>query len=168
MNLLKGSAALKIVSLLVALLTYVYISNEIRNKEKANSADASYKLIKLTAKKLPVKVRVEAVLPEGYRILRDQITASPSQLAVIGPEALLEDALEAETAIVDVSEYTKSVTKQVPLESVAGVHLVGPPYLMDVFIPIEKLPEPDKVVETPETESAPELLPEASVSPATA
>jgi hypothetical protein len=57
---------------------------------------------------------------------------------VIGPEALLEEADTAETALVDVSENTKSVTKKIPLESVSGIHLAGEPYIIEATVPIEK------------------------------
>jgi hypothetical protein len=139
MNLLKGSALLKLAALVVALLAYYYIHNEIYNTEKNNSSDASYKLIKLTAKTLPVKVRLETTPPDGYRILEDGVTVAPSQVTVIGPEALLENAWTAETALVDVSENTKTVEKHIPLESVAGIHIVGDPYKVTVSVPIEKI-----------------------------
>ena len=141
MNLLKGSWALKLAALVVALITYYYIHNEIYNTEKNNTTDSSYKLIKLTAKNLPVKVRLETTPPDGYRIVEDQVTVLPSELVVIGPEALLENAWNAETSIVDISESTKPVSKKIPIESVAGIHVVGQPYLVDVSVPIEKIPE---------------------------
>ncbi len=144
MNLLKGSWMLKIAAFFVAILTYHYISTEIATTERQNSNDASYKLIKLTAKSLPVKVRLETTPPEGYRIVEEGVMVQPSQVIVIGPEALLENAWNAETAIVDLSESTKSVTKRIPLESVGGIHLVGEPYQLDVTIPIEKqMPDPE-------------------------
>jgi len=157
MNLLKGSALLKLAALVVAVLTYSYIHNEIYNTQKNNSADASYKLIKLTAKNLPVKVRLETTPPEGYRILENQVTSMPAMVTAIAPEALLENAWDAQTAMVDVSEYTKTVTKHVPLESVAGIHLVGEPYTMEVTIPIEKIPEPpaQDTTSTPEQNAPP-------------
>ncbi len=142
MNLLKGSWMLKIAAFFVAVLTYHYISTEIATNERQNSNDESYKLIKLTAKSLPVKVRLETTPPEGYRIVEEGVVVQPGQVIVIGPEALLENAWNAETAIVDLSESTKSITKRIPLESVGGIHLVGEPYQLDVTIPIEKqLPE---------------------------
>ena len=143
MNLLKGSWVLKLAALVVALITYYYIHNEIYNT-KNNAADPSYKLIKLTAKNLPIKVRLETAPPDGYRIIEDQVTVSPEQVVVIGPEALLENAWNAETSIVDVSESTKPVSKRVPIESVAGIHVVGQPYNVDVSVPIEKIPQPDQ------------------------
>ncbi len=144
MNLLKGSWVLKVAAFFVAILTYHYISTEIATTERQNSNDASYKLIKLTAKSLPVKVRLETTPPEGYRIVEEGVMVQPSQVIVIGPEALLENAWNAETAIVDLSESTKSMIKRIPLESVGGIHLVGEPYQLDVTIPIEKqLPEPE-------------------------
>ena len=93
---------------------------------------------KRTAKKLPVKARLATAPPEGHQVLMDQIAAVPAQVIVIGPEALLEEAETAETALIDVSENTRTVTKKIPLESVAGIHLAGEPYQVEVTVPIEK------------------------------
>jgi len=170
MNLLKGSFFLKFAAFVVAVLTYFYIHNEIRSIEEQNAADPSYKLIKLTAKSVPVKVRLNPVVPTGYRALQDQMTVSPQMITVIGPEALFEDAQGAETSRVDVSEYTKTVTKRVPLESVSGIHVVGEPMTVDVTIPIEKIPVPEdeKPVEAPAEEPAAPPSPDAGTASAPA
>lgn len=144
MNLLKGSAFLKIAALVAALLTYVYIQNEIRNTSRHNSYDASYKLLKLTAKTLPVEPRLGVAAAEGHWILEHEVSVSPALVTVIGPEVMLQDAESAQTSLLDVSEYTREVTKQVPLESVAGIHLTGEPYMISVTVPIEKILVPDE------------------------
>ena len=142
MNLLKGSWVLKLAALISAVLTYFYINSEITTAEKEKKvSDPSYKLIKLTAKDLPVKVRLATAPPDGYRILADQVSTQPSHVVVVGPEALLEEASVAETALIDISENTKTTTKKIPLESVAGIPLAGTPYVIDVTVPIEKLEE---------------------------
>ena len=155
MSLLKGSGVLKLAAFVVAVMSYIYIHNEITNTEKKNTADASYKLIKLTAKTLPVKVRLETVPPDGYRIVEDKVAVMPAQVTVIGPEVLLENAQNAETAIVDVSENTKTINKRIPLESVAGIPLTGEPTNVDIIVPIEKLPEPEAPAAAPATAPAP-------------
>ena len=142
MNLLKGSAFLKIMALVVAIPAYFYIKSEITRTEQKNVSDPSYKLIKLTAKSLPVKVRLETSAPEGYRVVDDKVSASPDHIVVIGPEALLESAQTAETGIVDVSETTKTINKKIPIESVAGIHLAGQSYTVDVTVPVEKIEKP--------------------------
>jgi len=142
MNLLKGSWILKLAALISAVLTYFYINGEIHNAEKEKTvSDPSYKLIKLTAKNLPVNVRLATAPPDGYRLLADQVSTQPSRVIVVGPEALLEEASIAETALVDVSENTKTTTKKIPLESVAGIPLSGTPYTVEVTIPLEKIEE---------------------------
>ncbi len=152
MKLLKGTFFLKVGALFVAMMTYFYVQSEIQNAERKDQAsDPSYKLIRLTAKSLPVKIRLETVPPEGYRISEDKVTVKPSRITVIGPEALLEEAQTAETAIIDVSDNTKTVVKNIPIETVAGVHIAGQPYLLEVTVPIEKIPEP----EPPPAEVAP-------------
>ena len=130
---------MKLAALVFAVVSYFYIHNEIQNNDKDKRfSDPSYKLIKLTAKSLPVKLRLDTAPPDGYKILQDKISVLPDRLIVIGPEALLEDARSAETSIVDISESTKTAVRRVPLENVAGIHLAGEPYYVSVTVPIEK------------------------------
>lgn len=148
MNLLKGSWVLKLAALIAAALTYFYINGEITTIENEKKVlDPSYKLIKLTTKNIPVKVRIATVPPKGYRVLEDQVTPQPLQVVVVGPEALLDEASTAETALVDVSENTKTMTRKIPLESVAGIHMSGTPYLVDVTVPIERIEEEQPAAE---------------------
>ncbi len=148
MNLLKGSWALKIAALISAILTYFYIMGEINSTEKEKKvSDPSYKLIKLTAKDLPVKVRLATAPPDGYKLLADEVSTNPARVVVVGPEALLEEASVAETALVDISENTKTTTRKIPLESVAGIPLAGSPYTVDVTVPLEKIVEKPPVEE---------------------
>jgi YbbR domain-containing protein len=126
-------------SLLLAAITFGYLNQKIH--EKAAPQDPSYKLIKLTAKTVPIRVRIASAPPEGYRLIQERITVNPDKVTVIGPEALLEQASFAETAIVDISQTTHKVTKSLPLESVAGVHLGGEPFIVAVTVPIDKLEE---------------------------
>ena len=139
MKLLKGTLILKIAALICAIVTYLFISNELANETQSRAADPSYKLIKLTAKSLPVKVRFASEPPAGYQLLMDGVKTEPAKVTVIGPEALLDDAFNAETSLIDLSENTTTVTKKVPLESVAGTHLTGESYLVEVIIPIQKI-----------------------------
>lgn len=150
MKLLRGSLFLKLAALVFAVVSYFYIHNEIQTSEKDKKiSDPSYKLIKLTAKSLPVKLRIGTAPPEGYKIVESKAAVSPDRLIVIGPEALLEEALSVETSIVDISESTKTAVRRVPLENVAGIHLAGEPYLVNVTIPIEK------ITPAPEAEASP-------------
>ena len=137
--MLKGSTFFKIFALAAALVTYFYIHNEIQIAEKKEVTDPSYELIKLTAKNLAVNVRLESTPPEGYRVIESGVKTAPGHILVIGPEAMLEHAQTAETGIVDIAESTKTMTRRIPIESVAGVHLTGEPYLVDVTVPIEKI-----------------------------
>lgn len=137
MKLLKGSLLLKGLALISAIMTYVFIHNEMYNIRTASS-DPSYKLLKITAKSLPVKVRLGTDPPEGYQILEDQVFVRPTHIMVVGPEALLDEASNAETALIDVSENTKTVVKRIPIESVAGTHVSGSSYTVEVTVPIKK------------------------------
>src|SRR5688572_24132269 len=100
MKLLKGPLFLKVLALASAIITYYYIHNEMY-QIKRPPTDPSYRLIKLTAKKLPLKVRLATEPPEGYEIEEAGVKANPTHIIVIGPEALLDESSSAETALVD-------------------------------------------------------------------
>ncbi len=134
----KNDWLLAIVALFLSVMTYHYVRDNIRRAESKNY-DPSYELIKLTAKSVPIKVRIASLPPEGYRLIEAKIEKNPESLVVIGPEALLEKASSAETAILDISQTTKRVVKRVPIESVAGIHLAGEDYTIEVVLPIEKI-----------------------------
>ena len=134
----KREVGLLLISLVLAIVTYLYVRDSIRRNE-TKSHDPSYKLIKLTAKSVPVKVRFTSKPPEGYRLVQEMVTVNPSRIVVIGPEALLEGASSAETAIMDISQSTKKIIKSIPVESVSGIHLAGEPYSVEVVVPIEQL-----------------------------
>ncbi len=136
MNIFKGWKII-LIAFVLAVLSYWYISNQIYKSEE-KMIDPSYKLIKLTAKDITVKVRLSASPPEGYQIVAGGVKAEPEKIVVIGPEALLESTTSAETALVDVSDYTKDLLKNIPLENVAGIHLTGDPYFVKVTVPIKK------------------------------
>ena len=142
MNLLKGSLILKFLALVSAIVTYTYIHNELYQIKSEITPDQSYRLLKPTAKTLPINVRLATEPPEGYAIVESEVRSVPSHIIVIGPEALLDDASAAETALVDVGDNTRTVKKKIPLESVAGTHLSGDPYFVEVTVPIHKIETP--------------------------
>lgn len=141
MKLLKGPFVLKVVALACAVVTYFYIYNELY-REKFKAPDPSYKLIKLTAKSLPVKERFASAPPVGYRLVLEDVKVSPNRVTVIGPEALLDEASRVETSFIDLSENTQSGVKKIPLENVAGIHLAGDPQMVEVTVVIRKIEEP--------------------------
>jgi YbbR domain-containing protein len=134
----KNDWLLGIIALFLAVITYYYVLEGIHRAEM-KTYDPSYELIKLTAKTVPIKVRFASNPPEGYRLIPAKVDISPPTLVVIGPEAILEKASSAETAIIDISQTTKKTVKRIPIESVAGFHLSGEDYYVDVVIPIEKI-----------------------------
>jgi YbbR domain-containing protein len=134
----KQNRWLLVIALALALMTYYYVNDALKHSSGAPS-DPSYRLIKLTAKTVPVKVRFASTPPEGYRLLTERVKVVPEQITLVGPEALLEETSSAETAILDISQTTRQINKVIPLESVAGIHLTGESYLVEVTVPIEKL-----------------------------
>jgi len=134
----KKNRPILVIALILAVITYSYVNHAIRRGAQ-QFQDPSYRLIKLTAKTVPVKVRFASSPPEGYRLLTERVKVTPSQITIIGPEALLDETSSAETAILDISQTTRKITKAIPLESVAGIHLSGKPQIVEVTVPIERL-----------------------------
>lgn len=129
---------LMIIALVLACFTYVYINDSLK-KTESRPPDASYRLIKMTAKSVPVKVRFSSSPPQGFKLIPERVTVQPEKITLIGPEALLEETIFAETSIIDTSQATKKFAKAVQLESVGGYQLYGEPYMVEVTVPIDKL-----------------------------
>lgn len=134
----KPEKRLVLVALALAAISYFYMNYSLKS-DKVRIQDQSYKLLRMTAKRVPVKVRFASTPPQGYRLDLDRVVTIPKDVMIIGPDALLSEKVSAETAIIDVSQTTRKITKAIPLESVAGIHLAGEPSLVEVVIPVEKL-----------------------------
>jgi hypothetical protein len=134
----KPEKRLIAIALALAMISYFYMNYSLKS-DKSRIQDQSYKLLRMTAKRVPVKVRFAATPPQGYRLDIDRVVTNPKEVMIIGPDALLSEKVSAETAIIDVSQTTRKTTKAIPLESVAGIHLAGEPNLVEVTIPVEKL-----------------------------
>lgn len=138
----KQDRGLWVIALALAIITYSYANQSIQ-KSKIKLTDPSYKLLKLTAKTVPITVRFASTPPEGYKLLTGRVSTTPETVTLIGPEALLDETDRADTAIIDISQSTKKTIRVVPIETVAGLKIGGDPILIEVSIPIEKIEIPN-------------------------
>lgn len=137
----KQDRGLWVIALALAIITYSYVNQSIQ-KSKIRTTDPSYKLIKLSAKTVPVTVRFASAPPEGYKLLTNRVSKTPETVTLIGPEALLDETQSADTAIIDISQNTKKTIRVVPIETVAGLKIGGDPIMIEVTVPIEKIEIP--------------------------
>ncbi len=140
-----NNIGLKILSLILAVITWFYINYELTKmrveEEKAIISMLQYDVV---SKRLPIQLTIVGKMREGYMLLKDNITIEPESYVVIGPEKILEDVAVVKTLPVDITEYTKDVTKQIGLAPIArGIKLDDE--FVKIYIPIIKIKnQPDE------------------------
>lgn len=135
--------ALKILSLILALLVWFYIVNELA-KGSLEELQLLHKILPtegLIAKKLAIKPVFVGNPRWGYKINRDQSVVTPEYCIVVGARAVLEKIKFAYTTPIDVKKSTKTFTIQAPLSPVApGVYIEET--LAQVTVSVEKETQP--------------------------
>lgn len=101
------------------LVTYRFFSDNIRLPigVKVLSINPASILIKLEYQKrrdVPVKVELRGAPPEGYRIVRAEVT--PNVVRIKGAETRIDSITEVPTLPIDVSQLRQSVDREVPLD----------------------------------------------------
>ncbi len=102
-----------------ALVTYRFFSDNIRVPigVKVLSIHPPAILLKLEPLKrleVPVKVELRGVPPEGYRIVRTEIT--PNRVRIKGAESRVDSVTELLTVPIDVSSLKKNLEKEVSID----------------------------------------------------
>ena len=130
---------LKVLSLILALLVWFYIVNEL-NRGSLEELQLLHKIIPtegLIAKKLNIRPVFSGNPHWGYRIVRDQVAVIPEYCMVVGPRTTLEKLNFAYTIPVEVKRAVKTFTTSATLSPVApGVYMEET--LVQVIVPIEK------------------------------
>jgi len=133
-----NNIGLKVLSLALAVSTWFYINKElekVRNEEER--AIFSMLNYEVAAKRLPIKLTLVGKPPEGYSLDSENLTIAPETCVVMGPEKILQTVEYARTIPIDITEYTKSIKKRLPLGPIAeGISLKE--FSVDVYIPIVK------------------------------
>lgn len=138
-KLILNNIGLKLISLFLAIITWIYIVGEL-NKATPEERAALERLLpyRMTAKFLAVQLNLTGESREGYQILTDDITISPRGIMVVGPRSLLDRISFVKTEPIDIGKYTKSFSKNVSLLPLAkGLSLKE--RLVTITIPIQKI-----------------------------
>jgi len=138
-NGILNNSGLKILALIIAVVTWFYITGELNRLALEESMGIRGGMpYKIAAKTLPIVVDVRGGVVPGYRLSKDKILVTPQVCNVIGVKRLLDRIDFIKTVPVNVSEYTKTITLRVSLESPAkGIKLVD--RYVTAVIPIEKV-----------------------------
>lgn len=143
---ITNNLGLKILCLGIAIVTWFYVTLEL-TKLKSDEEKAIFSMLRydVISKELPIQPTIVSEVRGGYRIITDGISVSPETCVVIGPAHILNEVNLVRTVPIDISEYTKDVTKEVELAPIArGITLRDT--FVTVHIPIvkskKKSPEP--------------------------
>jgi hypothetical protein len=132
---------LKLFAFVLAAITWFYVANEMnRAVEEERQALFGIFPYRMMSKKMDIKPNIVGAPVEGYKLLDDGVKVEPGQIIIIGPKSIVEDLLFLKTETIDLGEYTKSLTKEVSIDSVGNVEIPKEP--VKVFIPIEKIEPP--------------------------
>ena len=130
---------LKILSLMLALLIWFYIVNEL-NKGSNEELQILRKMQPgegMVARKLMIKPVFVGKPCFGYKIKHDQVVVAPEHCMVVGSKDALDKIKFAYTMPIDAKRTSKSFTVSTPLSPIApGVYIEE--MIVQVTVPVEK------------------------------
>jgi len=129
---------LKILSLVLAIVTWFYINYELAKlKNKKENAIVSMLHYEVISKKLPIELTIAGEVRPGYELVTDDIVVEPETIVVVGPDYILDEVASVRTMPIDITEYTKNIDRQIVLAPIAkGITLEDS--FIKVYIPIAK------------------------------
>lgn len=138
-NFFTKHIGLKLLSLVLALLVWVYIVNEL-NKGSDEELQFLRRMMPsegLMAKKLIIKPIFVGDPYRGYLVKRDQVVIVPDYCIVVGTREMLRKIKYAYTMPIDIKKSAKTFVASIPLNPIApGVYMEET--LVQVTVPIEK------------------------------
>ena len=130
----------KMIALAFAITTWFYVINALdeTGAEKAIVATVLPSYRRMITKKMYIEVVFAENAPEGYNLLVKDVKVEPPYFIVAGPRAILEKEEKLETVPIDISEYRKSVIKDVQIAPISRtIDTEG--LMVKVSIPIKKI-----------------------------
>ncbi|NQT95595.1 MAG: hypothetical protein HQ572_04015 [Candidatus Omnitrophica bacterium] len=140
-DILLNNIAIKSISLILALLTWSYISGQVyketaaKNKEAPSIIKVSGE--KLVVKTLPIYVNIEGTPAKGYRVVLDKIAISPSNSVVAGAPEVINELSYISTMVVNVEGRTATLKGKIELTPIPNCR-IGYEGLVRVTIPIAR------------------------------
>ena len=133
-----NNIGLKILSLLLAIFIWFYVSELIKHGVSAMPPISILKTPEITSKYLLIEPKIKGEPAKGYRIAKEKITITPYKSLVVGPASLLQDVNKVYTAPVDVEGAKRVVKKKVAIESIEETKIDEVEFV-DIIIPIERI-----------------------------
>ena len=110
---LRGRFFFKIIALILAVGSYIYVRGEIGNRNIGIRGKEYLKDI--TSKVVPVKVELKGEPPQGYQVLKADIKITPQKIILIGKKGNLDRISQVSTQEIDVRKFTHTQLVYAPL-----------------------------------------------------
>lgn len=138
-DILLHNIVIKIVSLILAMLTWIYIAGQLYKTELAKEKEAPSIIKisgeKLVVKRLPIYVNIEGTPAEGYQVALDKIVIKPSYSVVAGPPDAIKDLSHITTEPINIDGASSNIRKGVKLTNLPNCKM-GYEGLVSVMVPI--------------------------------
>ena len=114
-NTILNNFGLKLLALLLAIVTWVYIVIELHQGSGRETAALQSMLpsYRLESKKIPIKLNIMGEPKEGYQVAYDRVVLNPSEFILVGPKALIAHLSAIETETVDITGSNKTFMKDI-------------------------------------------------------
>lgn len=141
-NIILNNFLIKVISLILALFAWSYIGSQLYRESLSKETETA-SLIKVSGenvvvKTLPIYVKIEGEPAQGYRVVLDRISVSPSHSVVAGPPDIIRDITYVTTEPVIVQGKTSAVKDNAKIAHVEGC-TIGYEGLVNVTVPIARL-----------------------------
>lgn len=137
-NFVSNNFILKIVSLGLAVLSWIYIDSEIaRTKEKEKVTLVWDKELNLEIRELPIRANIKGSSLPGYDFIESSLGINPAKCNVVGKKLILDSIEFIETEPVDIRKMNKTTVIKTYLHPVSN--LIIPEGEIELTIPIEKV-----------------------------
>lgn len=113
---ITNNFGLKIATLILAVVTWVYVSLELAKiKSEEEKSIINMLQYEVVSKRLPVQLTLVGQARGDRQVATEGITIEPEAIVVIGPDNILKDVAFVRTVPIDISEYTQDIVKDVDL-----------------------------------------------------
>jgi YbbR domain-containing protein len=140
-NILLNNAVIKIVSLILAVLTWMYVARQLYIENIAKEEEISPAIQvsgeQLIIKRLPIYVNIEGSPFAGYKIALDKIIVEPPHSVLSGPPEVVNSLSYLITEPVNINGASTTVRKSIRIMPIPKCK-IGYEGLVTINIPITK------------------------------
>ena len=137
-NIFINNFGLKILSLLLAFITFIYVGEAIKTDLDKTVLQKLFSRPGYISKKLYVKAIFVGELEKGYQLQKDAVKSYPESVMVIGPSKFIASKEYIFTEPIDLSEHTKTKTLDVELANISR-SIKSQKTKAQIYLPIKKI-----------------------------